>query len=525
MEKKKLIQFQNIVKDFDGQLVLKGINLDIYENEFVTLLGPSGCGKTTLLRILGGFIDASEGHVIFDGIDIAQLPPYKRELNTVFQKYALFPHMNVYDNIAFGLKIKKMSKDVIEQKVMKMLKLINLEGFEDKDVTLLSGGQQQRIAIARALVNEPKVLLLDEPLGALDLKLRKEMQYELKKIQQEVGITFIYVTHDQEEALTMSDKIVIMKDGEIQQVGSPTDIYNEPENRYVASFIGESNIIPGKMLEDYKVQFDDIVFDCVDFGFKENEAVDVVIRPEDLDIVKEEDGKLTGLVKSVLFKGVHYEIMVETVPGTTVTVNMQVTKEHDIVSTDATEKISANDFYVDIEDVKELNDAEIIARADAQAWEIASDEFISISKIEYDIKEEIGTYPVTFTTNSGTSVTIDVFVVQQAYVENPKANEAIAAFNFFKTVDEIKESAALDTDLKTWANAQSWKLSDESDVEISNVEYDFDPDHIVAGTYPVTFSTQGRELKVHTTDIAEEGAEVGLAFYPEDIHVMSKMGY
>lgn len=525
MEKKKLIQFQNIVKDFDGQLVLKGINLDIYENEFVTLLGPSGCGKTTLLRILGGFIDASEGHVIFDGVDIAQLPPYKRELNTVFQKYALFPHMNVYDNIAFGLKIKKMSKDVIEQKVMKMLKLINLEGFEDKDVTLLSGGQQQRIAIARALVNEPKVLLLDEPLGALDLKLRKEMQYELKKIQQEVGITFIYVTHDQEEALTMSDKIVIMKDGEIQQVGSPTDIYNEPENRYVASFIGESNIIPGVMLEDYKVQFDDIVFDCVDFGFKEKEAVDVVIRPEDLDIVKEEDGKLTGIVKSVLFKGVHYEIMVETVPGTTVTVNMQVTKEHDIVSTDATEKISANDFYVDIEDVKELNDAEIIARADAQAWEIESDEFISISKIEYDIKEEIGTYPVTFTTNSGTSVTIDVFVVQQAYVENPKANEAIAAFNFFKTVDEIKESAALDTDLKTWANAQSWKLSDESDVEISNVEYDFDPDNIVAGTYPVTFSTQGRELKVHTTDIAEEGAEVGLAFYPEDIHVMSKMGY
>ena len=228
MEEKKLIQFQNIVKDFDGTLVLKGINLDIYENEFVTLLGPSGCGKTTLLRILGGFLNQSEGHVIFDGEDITDVPPYKRELNTVFQKYALFPHMNVYDNIAFGLKIKKMSKDVIEQKVLKMLKLIGLEGYEKKDVTLLSGGQQQRIAIARALVNEPKVLLLDEPLGALDLKLRKEMQYELKKIQQEVGITFIYVTHDQEEALTMSDKIVVMKDGEIQQVGTPTDIYNEP---------------------------------------------------------------------------------------------------------------------------------------------------------------------------------------------------------------------------------------------------------------------------------------------------------
>ena len=386
MEEKKLIQFQNIVKDFDGTLVLKGINLDIYENEFVTLLGPSGCGKTTLLRILGGFLNQSEGHVIFDGEDITDVPPYKRELNTVFQKYALFPHMNVYDNIAFGLKIKKMSKDVIEQKVLKMLKLIGLEGYEKKDVTLLSGGQQQRIAIARALVNEPKVLLLDEPLGALDLKLRKEMQYELKKIQQEVGITFIYVTHDQEEALTMSDKIVVMKDGEIQQVGTPTDIYNEPENRYVANFIGESNIIPGVMLDDYKVMFDDISFDCVDFGFKKNEKVDVVIRPEDLDIVKEEDGKMTGIVKSVLFKGVHYEIMVETVPGTTVSVMMNVTEEHDVSSSDAKERISANDFYVDIEDVKELNDAEIIARADAQAWSPQDDEYISINKIEYDIR-------------------------------------------------------------------------------------------------------------------------------------------
>ncbi|MEG0736437.1 MAG: ABC transporter ATP-binding protein [Longicatena sp.] len=525
MEEKKLIQFKNIVKEFDAQLVLKGINLDIHENEFVTLLGPSGCGKTTLLRILAGFLTQSEGKVLFEGEDISQVPPYKRELNTVFQKYALFPHMNVYDNIAFGLKIKKMSKDVIEQKVLKMLKLIGLEGFEKRDVTLLSGGQQQRIAIARALVNEPKILLLDEPLGALDLKLRKEMQYELKKIQQEVGITFIYVTHDQEEALTMSDKIVVMKDGEIQQVGSPTDIYNEPENRYVANFIGESNIIPATMLDDYKVQFDDITFECVDFGFKKNEAVDVVLRPEDLDIVKVADGKMNGLVKSVLFKGVHYEIMVETVPGTTVTVRMNVSKEHDVISDNKKEKISANDFFVDIEDIKELNDAEIIARADAQAWSPEDDEYISISKMEYDIQEEIGTYPVTFSTNSGTSVTINVFVVQQEYVENPKANEAISAFNFFKTVDEIKESSAIDTDLKTWANAQSWKLSDESVVEISNVDYDFDPDNIRTGTYKVTFSTQGREFKIHTTDIASEGSEVGLSFQPEDIHVMSKMGY
>lgn len=293
MEEKVLIKFRNIVKEFDGTIVLKGINLDIYENEFVTLLGPSGCGKTTLLRILGGFLEADEGVVIFDDEDIKELPPYKRELNTVFQKYALFPHMNVYDNIAFGLKIKKMSKDVIDQKVMRMLKLIGLEGFENKNVTTLSGGQQQRIAIARALVNEPKVLLLDEPLGALDLKLRKEMQYELKRIQQEVGITFIYVTHDQEEALTMSDKIVIMKGGEIQQVGTPQEIYNEPVNKYVANFIGESNVISGVMIEDYKVKFDDQIFDCVDFGFKPNEKVDVVLRPEDIDIVPLEQGKIT----------------------------------------------------------------------------------------------------------------------------------------------------------------------------------------------------------------------------------------
>lgn len=525
MDTNKLIQFQNIVKDFDGQLVLKGITLDIYENEFVTLLGPSGCGKTTLLRILAGFLSPNEGKLIFDGEEISQLPPYQRELNTVFQKYALFPHMDVYENIAFGLKIKKMSKDVIEQKVMKMLKLIGLEGYEKRNVTLLSGGQQQRIAIARALVNEPKVLLLDEPLAALDLKLRKEMQYELKRIQQEVGITFIYVTHDQEEALTMSDKIVVMKDGEIQQVGTPTDIYNEPENRYVANFIGESNIISGIMKDDYQVNFDEMDFTCVDFGFKRKEAVDVVIRPEDLDIVPLGEGSMSGIVKSVLFKGVHYEIIVETVPGTTIVVKMNVTKEHDVASSDAKERISANNFYVDLEDVPTLNDAEIVARADAQAWDPQSDEYLSISKIEYDVKEEIGTYPVTFATNSGTSVTINLMVVQQKYVENPKKNEAISAFNFFKTVDEIKESATIDTDLKTWANAQGWKLSDESVVEIEDVEYDFDPDNITQGVYNVTFSTKGRLFKIHTTDIAEEGKEVGLRFFPEDIHVMSKMGY
>lgn len=524
MEKKKIIQFKNIVKDFDGQIVLKGIDLDIYENEFVTLLGPSGCGKTTLLRILGGFIEPTEGHVIFDGQDILKLPPHKRELNTVFQKYALFPHMNVYDNIAFGLKIKKMNKDIIEQKVMKMLKLINLEGYEKKNVTVLSGGQQQRVAIARALVNEPSVLLLDEPLGALDLKLRKEMQYELKRIQQEVGITFIYVTHDQEEALTMSDKIVVMKDGEIQQAGTPQDIYNEPVNRYVANFIGESNIVSGQMLEDKKVRFDDITFDCVDVGFKENEPVDVVIRPEDIDIVPVDQGKMTGTVESVLFKGVHYEVMVETVPGTHVTVNMHVRNNQNILSDDRKEAISANDFYLDLEDMKDIDDKEIVARADAQAWNPETDEYLSI-KVETDLKEEIGEYNVKFSTNSGLQIIRKIWVVDQRVVENKKANEAVSAFNFFKSKDEIMESHALDTDLKTWANAQGWKLNNEDEGVDLSVDYDFDPEEITEGIYKVTFWTTGREFKIHTTDYVEEGKEVGLSFFPEDIHVMEKMEF
>lgn len=526
MERKPLIQFRHIVKSFDdGQIVLKGIDLDIYENEFVTLLGPSGCGKTTLLRILGGFLDATEGEVIFDGEDISKLPPYKREVNTVFQKYALFPHMNVYDNIAFGLKIKKMSKDIIDQKVMKMLRLIGLEGYEKKDVTLMSGGQQQRVAIARALVNEPSVLLLDEPLAALDLKLRKEMQYELKRIQQEVGITFIFVTHDQEEALTMSDKIVVMKEGEIQQVGTPEDIYNEPANCYVARFIGESNIVEARMLEDKKVRFDDITFDCVDVGFKENELVDVVIRPEDIDIVDVEQGKMTGTVESVLFKGVHYEVMVETVPGTHITVNMHVNKNDSNTSEDGKVKISANDFYLDLEDMQNIDDKEIIARADAQAWDAETDELLSISKIETDLKEEIGEYSVTFITNSNTSITRKIWVIDQRVVENKKANEAVSAFNFFKTVDEIQESQALDTDIKTWANAQGWKLDNEDESVDLSVDYDFDAESIQEGVYKITFWTKGRVFKIHTTDFVEEGKEVGLTFFPEDIHVMSKIGF
>lgn len=525
MDNNALIQFRNIVMSFQDQLVLKNINLDIEEKEFVTLLGPSGCGKTTLLRILGGFLEPTEGKVIFDGVDTAKLPPHKRELNTVFQKYALFPHMNVYENIAFGLKIKKMSRDVIEQKVMKMLKLIGLEGYEKKNVTLLSGGQQQRVAIARALVNEPKVLLLDEPLGALDLKLRKEMQYELKRIQQEVGITFIFVTHDQEEALTMSDKIVVMRDGTIQQIGSPQDIYNEPVNRFVADFIGESNIIPARMPEDFKVRFDNHEFKCEDQGFEPNEAVDVVIRPEDLDIVSEQDGMMTGTVDSVLFKGSQYEVIVETVPGTSVTVQMRVIddKANEVSSADGKERISANDFFVDIEDVKALDDKEIIARADAQAWDPGTDEYASISSVKYEIKAEAGSYPVTFSTSGGTMIQKTIHVVNQPFVRNEATDEAIMAFNFFKTKGELSESQTLDTDLKTWANAQAWKLSNEDESVDIYVDYDFEPENIEAGkSYPVKFMTEGRELKIRTVNYVEEGARVGLRLDPDDIHVMKR---
>lgn len=307
-----IIELKGITKNFDDQQVLRGIDLNIYENEFLTLLGPSGCGKTTILRIIAGFEEPSKGEVLFNGIDIAKVPPYKREINTVFQKYALFPFLNVHDNVAFGLNIKKVDKSIVDQKVDKMLHLVGLEGFGERDVTLLSGGQQQRVAIARALVNEPKVLLLDEPLGALDAKLRKEMQGELKKIQKEVGITFIFVTHDQEEALSMSDTVVVMNNGKIQQIGSPVDIYNEPENRFVANFIGESNIIEGNMLRDCLVKFDGYEFECVDKGFKENEEVEVVLRPEDIEIVDPEGANLTGVIRSIVFMGVHYEIIVQT---------------------------------------------------------------------------------------------------------------------------------------------------------------------------------------------------------------------
>ena len=308
---KKIIELKNISKSYDGTKVLDNIHLKIYDNEFLTLLGPSGCGKTTTLRLIGGFETPDTGDVMFLGERINDTPAHKRNVNTVFQRYALFPHLNVFDNVAFPLKEKKVPRDEIEEKVTEMLRLVKLTGFEKRNVTRLSGGQQQRVAIARALVSRPQVLLLDEPLGALDLKLRKDMQQELKNIQKATGITFVFVTHDQEEALSMSDTIVVMSEGRIQQIGTPTDIYNEPKNAFVADFIGESNIVDGIMLEDYLVTFSGHTFDCVDKGFGKNEAVDVVVRPEDVDIVSREKGMLQGTVTSVTFMGVHYEIIVD----------------------------------------------------------------------------------------------------------------------------------------------------------------------------------------------------------------------
>ena len=306
-----IIQLKDIAKTFDGETILHHINLDIKDKEFVTLLGPSGCGKTTTLRIIGGFETPDTGDVYFDGKRINDLPAYQRPVNTVFQKYALFPHLNVFENIAFGLRLKKLPEREIVKQVKDMLAMVNLRGFEHRKVTTLSGGQQQRVAIARALINHPKVLLLDEPLGALDLKLRKDMQVELKNMQKKTGITFIYVTHDQEEALSMSDKVVVMADGCIQQIGTPTDIYNEPVNAFVADFIGESNIVDGVMVGDFKARFSGHTFDCVDSGFSAGEQVDVVVRPEDVDVVAPEQGMLRGVVSSVTFKGDYYEIIVD----------------------------------------------------------------------------------------------------------------------------------------------------------------------------------------------------------------------
>ncbi len=306
-----LLRLRNISVKFDEDLILDDVSLEICDKEFVTLLGPSGCGKTTTLRIIGGFVSPDKGEVWFENSLMNDVPAHKRPVNTIFQKYALFPNLNVFENVAFGLRVRKLPEEEIRKTVKEMLAMVNLSGFEKRDISTLSGGQQQRVAIARALAVKPRLLLLDEPLGALDLKLRKDMQVELKNIQKRLGITFIYVTHDQEEALSMSDRVVVMNNGVIQQIGTPEDIYNEPENAFVADFIGESNIVDGIMLEDCKAQFSGHVFDCLDKGFSEKEAVDVVVRPEDVDIVPEEKGMLKGVVTSVTFKGVHFEIIVD----------------------------------------------------------------------------------------------------------------------------------------------------------------------------------------------------------------------
>lgn len=311
MDNSVVVSLRDIVVEFDGQRILDGLNLDIHDKEFVTLLGSSGCGKTTTLRLIAGFLEPNAGKVLLKGEDITGVPPYKRPVNTVFQKYALFPHLNVFENVAFGLRLKKLDEDTIRRKVRDMLEVVGLKGFERRSISQMSGGQQQRVAIARSLVNEPEILLLDEPLGALDLKLRKEMQLELKRLQREMNITFIYVTHDQEEALSMSDTVVVMDAGKIQQIGTPEDIYNEPKNAFVADFIGESNIIDGIMRADGVVEIFNRRFQCLDKGFEKDEPVDVVIRPEDVDIVDEAAGQLKGTVTNVTFKGMHYDIIVD----------------------------------------------------------------------------------------------------------------------------------------------------------------------------------------------------------------------
>ena len=311
MDNSVVVSLRDIVVEFDGQRILDGLNLDIHDKEFVTLLGSSGCGKTTTLRLIAGFLEPNAGKVLLKGEDITGVPPYKRPVNTVFQKYALFPHLNVFENVAFGLRLKKLDENTIRRKVRDMLEVVGLKGFERRSISQMSGGQQQRVAIARSLGNEPEILLLDEPLGALDLKLRKEMQLELKRLQREMNITFIYVTHDQEEALTMSDTVVVMNGGKVQQIGTPEDIYNEPKNAFVADFIGDSNIVDGVMHRDFLVSFSGVDFPCVDRGFAREQSVQVVVRPEDIEVVSPVEGQLVGVVNDVIFKGVHFEMHVE----------------------------------------------------------------------------------------------------------------------------------------------------------------------------------------------------------------------
>ena len=528
-----MIEIKHLSKTFqmkDGAVnALKDINLTIPDGSIYGIIGMSGAGKSTLVRCINLLERPTEGSVVIDGtametLNPAQLRERRREITMIFQQFNLLMQRSCLKNICFPMELAGVKKADAEKRARELLEVVGLPDKANAYPAQLSGGQQQRIAIARALVNEPSVLLLDEPLGALDLKLRKEMQQELKYIQQEVGITFIFVTHDQEEALTMSDKIVVMNAGEIQQIGTPTEIYRYPVNEFVANFIGETNIIDGVMQGDDLVVFEDKKFPCRARGFNKNEKVDVVIRPEHLDIVPRSEGMLKGVVKSQLFKGMHYDTVVETRVGTTITVKMQVSQDRPVLNADAGEKISASAFLIDVEDVGELDDAKVVALASAEAWDVETEEPISIKNVEYDIKPEVGSYSVTFTTAAGTSITVKAAVMAENRVESKVYQEEIYAMNFFKKVEDIQESIALDTDLETWASASAWSLEDGEQVEISDVKYDFDPETIEPGVYDVTFSTEGYEYKVSTTRACEEGAEVGLIFRPEDIHVMKKEG-
>ena len=521
-----MLRFEHVSLSYGSQKIIDDISFEIQEGQMAVLIGSSGCGKTTTLKMINRLIEPTSGKIYINGKDIAAQDrvELRRHIGYVIQQIGLFPNMTVAQNICVVPKLLKYDKARCDEIVQEMLQLVHMEQSANKYPSELSGGQQQRIAIARALVNEPSVLLLDEPLGALDLKLRKEMQQELKYIQQEVGITFIFVTHDQEEALTMSDKIVVMNAGEIQQIGTPTEIYRTPVNEFVAKFIGETNIIDGVMLEDDLVMFEDKKYACRARGYNKNEKVDVVIRPEHLDIVPRAEGMLKGTVKSQLFKGMHYETVVETRVGTSITVKMQVSQDRPVYNEEKGEKISANAFLLDVEDVEELDDAKVVALASAEAWDAETEEPISIKTVEYDIKPETGNYTVTFATANDTSITVKVLVVAQNRVESKVYQEEIYAMNFFKKVEDIQESIALDTDLETWASASAWSLEDGEQVEITDVKYDFDPETITPGVYDVTFSTEGYEYKVSTTHAFEEGEQVGLVFRPEDIHVMKKEG-
>ena len=508
-----------------GVNILNGASLTLHEGEIVGIIGPNGAGKSTLLKSLFGLVHIHSGKLIFKGKDITNLRADKLVslgVGFVPQTENVFPSLTIAENLHMGAY--QAPKQFNERFDYVCSIFPKLGARKDQLAGSLSGGERQMVAMARALMMNPSVLLLDEPLGALDLKLRKEMQQELKYIQQEVGITFIFVTHDQEEALTMSDKIVVMNAGEIQQIGTPTEIYRTPVNEFVAKFIGETNIIDGVMLEDDLVMFEDKKYACRARGYNKNEKVDVVIRPEHLDIVPRAEGMLKGTVKSQLFKGMHYETVVETRVGTSITVKMQVSQDRPVYNEEKGEKISANAFLLDVEDVEELDDAKVVALASAEAWDAETEEPISIKTVEYDIKPETGNYTVTFATANDTSITVKVLVVAQNRVESKVYQEEIYAMNFFKKVEDIQESIALDTDLETWASASAWSLEDGEQVEITDVKYDFDPETITPGVYDVTFSTEGYEYKVSTTHAFEEGEQVGLVFRPEDIHVMKKEG-